>query len=33
MTYMFGKMVGNVRQGWAIFGAMSVHVPGWRVHL
>ncbi|RYG37044.1 potassium-transporting ATPase subunit KdpA [bacterium] len=24
MTYMFGRMVGNVRQGWAIFAAMSV---------
>lgn len=24
LTYTFGKMVGNVRQGWAIFGAMSV---------
>lgn len=24
LTIMFGKMVGNVRQGWAIFGAMSV---------
>lgn len=24
LTYMFGKMVGNVRQGWAIFAAMSV---------
>lgn len=24
MTYMFGKMVGNARQGWAIFGAMAV---------
>lgn len=23
LTYMFGKMVGNVRQGWAIFAAMS----------
>ena len=23
LTYMFGKMVGNVRQGWALFGAMS----------
>jgi len=23
LTYTFGKMVGNVRQGWAIFGAMS----------
>ena len=21
---MFGKMVGNVRQGWAIFAAMMV---------
>lgn len=24
MTYMLGKMVGNVRQGWAVFAAMSV---------
>ena len=24
LTYTFGKMVGNVRQGWAIFWAMSV---------
>lgn len=24
LTYMFGKMVGNTRQGWAVFGAMSV---------
>ncbi|HVT11276.1 MAG TPA: potassium-transporting ATPase subunit KdpA [Fimbriimonadaceae bacterium] len=24
LTYTFGKMVGNVRQGWAIFAAMSV---------
>jgi K+-transporting ATPase ATPase A chain len=24
LTYTFGRMVGNVRQGWAIFGAMSV---------
>jgi K+-transporting ATPase ATPase A chain len=24
LTYTLGKMVGNVRQGWAIFGAMSV---------
>lgn len=23
LTYTFGKMVGNVRQGWALFGAMS----------
>jgi K+-transporting ATPase ATPase A chain len=23
ITYTFGKMVGNTRQGWAIFGAMS----------
>ncbi|MGV3618434.1 MAG: potassium-transporting ATPase subunit KdpA [Fimbriimonas sp.] len=23
LTYTFGRMVGNVRQGWAIFGAMS----------
>lgn len=23
LTYTFGKMVGNVRQGWAILGAMS----------
>lgn len=24
LTYMFGKMVGNVKQGWAVFAAMSV---------
>ncbi|MBC8104065.1 MAG: potassium-transporting ATPase subunit KdpA [Cytophagales bacterium] len=24
LTYTFGKMVGNVRQGWALLGAMSV---------
>jgi K+-transporting ATPase ATPase A chain len=24
LTYTFGKMVGNVRQGWALFAAMSV---------
>jgi potassium-transporting ATPase potassium-binding subunit len=24
LTYMFGKMVGNVRQGWAVFAAMSL---------
>jgi K+-transporting ATPase ATPase A chain len=24
MVYMFGKMVGNTRQGWAIYGAMFV---------
>ncbi len=24
LTYFFGKMVGNVRQGWAIFAAMSI---------
>ncbi|MFX9181229.1 potassium-transporting ATPase subunit KdpA, partial [Acinetobacter baumannii] len=23
LTFMFGKMVGNVRQGWAVFAAMS----------
>ena len=23
LTYTFGKMVGNVRQGWAVFAAMS----------
>ncbi|MHB8637936.1 MAG: potassium-transporting ATPase subunit KdpA [Fimbriimonadaceae bacterium] len=23
LTYTFGKMVGNARQGWAIFGAMA----------
>lgn len=23
LTYMFGKMVGNTRQGWAVFAAMS----------
>lgn len=24
LTYMFGRMVGNARQGWAVFAAMSV---------
>lgn len=24
LTYMFGKMVGSIRQGWAIFAAMSL---------
>ena len=24
LTYMFGRMVGNVRQGWAVFAAMSL---------
>jgi K+-transporting ATPase ATPase A chain len=24
LTYMFGKMVGDTRQGWALFAAMSV---------
>ncbi len=24
LTYMFGRMAGNVRQGWAIFAAMGV---------
>src|SRR6185312_2633933 len=24
LTYTFGKMVGDTRQGWAIFGAFSV---------
>jgi K+-transporting ATPase ATPase A chain len=24
LTYTFGKMVGNTRQGWAIFAAMSI---------
>jgi K+-transporting ATPase ATPase A chain len=28
LTYTFGKMVGNVRQGWAIFAAMSVMFLG-----
>src|SRR5262249_4170750 len=23
LTYTFGKMVGNTRQGWALFGAMA----------
>src|SRR5206468_3978327 len=23
LTYTFGKLVGNVRQGWALFGAMA----------
>ena len=31
LTYTFGKMVGDTRQGWAIFAAMSVHVPCGRV--
>ena len=24
LTYTFGKMVGNTRQGWAIFAAMAL---------
>jgi K+-transporting ATPase ATPase A chain len=24
LTYTFGKMVGNTRQGWAVFGAMAI---------
>src|SRR5262249_30090876 len=24
LTYTFGKMGGNVRQGWALFGAMGI---------
>ncbi len=28
LTYTFGKMVGNTRQGWAIFAAMSVMFLG-----
>jgi len=24
LTYMFGRMVGNLRQGWAVFAAMSI---------
>src|SRR5579884_2408523 len=28
LTYTFGKMVGNVKQGWAIFAAMSVMFIG-----
>ena len=27
LTYTFGKMVGDVRQGWAIFAAMAPDVP------
>ena len=33
LTYTFGKMVKDTRQGWAIFAAMSVTVPGRRVRL
>ena len=33
LTYTFGKMVGDTRQGWAIFAAMCVHVPDRRVRL
>ena len=28
LTYTFGKMVGNVRQGWALFAAMMVLMVG-----
>ncbi len=28
LTYMFGRKVGNVRQGWAVFAAMSVMFLG-----
>ncbi len=28
LTYTFGKMVGNTRQGWALFGAMAVMFLG-----
>lgn len=28
LTYTFGNMVGNTRQGWALFGAMSVMFLG-----
>ena len=28
LTYTFGKMVGNVRQGWAVFAAMSAMFIG-----
>ena len=27
LTYTFGRMVGDTRQGWAIFAAMALHVP------
>ena len=33
LTYTFGKMVRDTRQGWAIFATMSRAVPGRRVHL
>ena len=33
LTYTFGKMVRDTRQGWAIFAAMSRDVPGGRVRL
>jgi hypothetical protein len=33
LTYTFGKMVGDTRQGWAIFAALSVHVSGRHVGL
>jgi len=28
LTYTFGKMVGNTRQGWALFGAMAIMFLG-----
>ena len=28
LTYTFGKMVGNTRQGWALFGAMTLMFAG-----
>ena len=31
LTYMFGKMVGDTRQGWALWAAMTGAVPGRRV--
>ena len=30
LTYTFGRMVGDTRQGWALFGAMSLGLPGGR---
>ena len=33
LTYTFGKMVGDTRQGWAIFRGLLGHVPDRRVRL
>ena len=33
LTMTFGRMVGNMKQGWALFGAMSIPLPGRRFHL